>query len=111
MKLFYYLLLTTIILTGSCKSLNYIHFVPYTNKEFVKTDAGKIEIYDKRLDLPAKYFEIGVLKIEGEHSKSEILNKAAEKGADAIIFEANNVVLIHFYDKTNEDDEKNKDIY
>jgi len=108
MRLFYILFLSTVILIVSCKSQQYIHFVPYTHEKFEKTDISKIEIFDKRLDLPAKYFEIGVLKIEGEHSKSEILNEASEKGADAIIFEANNVVLIHFY---NKNDEKDKDIY
>jgi len=109
MKFFYYLFLTTIILVIGCKSQQYIHFVPYTQEKFEKTDVNKVEIFDKRLDLPGKYFEIGVLKVEGEHNKNEIMKKAAENGADAIIFEANNVVLIHFI-KTKED-EKSEDIY
>ena len=109
MKPIYYFLIVSSIILCNCKSQHYIHFVPYSQLKFDKTELSDIKVYEKRLDIPSRYTEIGVLKIEGEHPKSEILNEAAKRGADAIIYEANNVVLIHL--AKTEGDEKGEDIY
>ena len=49
--------------------------------------------------MPDKYVEIGALKFEGSPNLQDIIKKAAEVGAMALIKEGNNYILFVFPNK------------
>jgi hypothetical protein len=60
------------------------------------TSSDDIKYFSSRLDVPTKFIEIGTIKFEGIPIIRSIQQIAAEKGADAVIRDANNFILIKY---------------
>lgn len=71
------------------------------------TNPKDIEVYTSRLNIPNKYFEIGTIKYQGEPIMETIKQSAASKGADALIKDANNFILIKY--KIDQQEEKSNE--
>lgn len=93
-------------LTFSCSPPPFTTDIIMFDKEiYTPTIAGDIKVFNSRLDIPEKYLEIGTIKFQGIPIIDKIQQLAAEKGADAVIKDANNFILIKY--KT----EKQEEIY
>lgn len=75
------------------------------------TNPIDIKVYTTRLDIPNKYFEIGTIKFQGSPDMEIIKKSAADKGADAVIRDANNFILIKYKtEKQKENSDETKTI-
>ena len=94
-------LLASSILMGcaSTKSVTHLQFIPLSSEVFPSIDPGDVKVYSSRLELPGKFIEIGLLKLEGNVPLGQIVSEASKHGADAIIREGNNVTLIRMLEK------------
>lgn len=93
-----FLLIIFLIIIASCSppppfSSDVIMF---DTEIYSKTNPDDIEVYTSRLDIPNKYFEIGTIKFQGSPDMEIIKKSAADKGADAVIKDANNFILIKY---------------
>ena len=81
----------------------------YDSQEYEETNIDDIIIVSSRLEIPGKFFEIGVIKSTKETDMGFIKETAAKKGADIIIVEGNlNYTLARYkYSKNGEEDETN----
>ena len=89
-------LLLLFILAGCVPQKQSIQFVKYGSETYEKTTPGEIDIVKQRIDITYKYVEIGVFKVVGNIDREKIKQEAASYGANAILFETNNVVLIKY---------------
>jgi hypothetical protein len=71
-------------------------YIIYNNQNYSPTLPEEIKVFAQRLELPKKYIEIGIFKISGTIDKTQLKVLASKKGANAIILEANNCVLIRY---------------
>lgn len=87
------LIITNCTTTVSNSKLIYINF---GDKKTTSTYPSKIIHYKDRLNIKAKFVELGVIIIEGSIKPNimEVRELAAEKGADGFIKEGKNYVLI-----------------
>jgi hypothetical protein len=91
----------------SCRSTrpsSSIQFVPFTGESYPPIPLVEVVIYPTRLQLPGKYEELGIVKFEGSRQTvgEAIRRVAAEKGANAIVFEGDNAVLLRLREKPKE---------
>jgi hypothetical protein len=79
----------------------------FSKEIYTPTMVNNIKIYEARLEIPDKYYDIGTIKFQGEPIIAKILEIASEKGADAVIKEFNNFILIRFktHPKENQSNE------
>lgn len=82
--------------------------VLYDNQKYEKTNIEDLLIVKSRLEIPDKYFEIGVIKATKETPLSYIKDQAAKKGADIVINEGNYIFTLAKYkfSKKEKKDEK-----
>jgi len=73
--------------------------IKFDNKNYSPTDANKIIIYSKWIDIPEKYAEIGTIKFKGEVNMKKVKELASQNGADALLKEGNNFILLIFLEK------------
>lgn len=81
--------------------------IMFDKETYAPTNAADIKVYNSRLDIPNKYLEIGTIKFQGEPIMEVVKQSAALKGADAVIKDANNFILIKF--KTEHQEEKSNE--
>lgn len=74
------------------------------------TDPSIINVYNTRLDLPRKYLEIGSIKYEGDVDYEALKKLASSKGADALLLDGNNFILLKFIPAEAPYDQKSKSI-
>jgi len=79
-------------------------FISYTDESFSSTNIDDIEIYRNRGEIPFRYTQIGIIKFDKEHDRNILILMAADKGAHAIIFESDNVVMLRFIKKEDGDE-------
>lgn len=91
------IIIIVIISFVTCKTpeFNY-QYVKYDNEKYLPTKHTEITYYANRLQINQKYKEIGVIKFEGKFYKDKAIEIAAKHGANAILIEANNIVLIRY---------------
>ncbi len=110
-KTFIAVTLTALFLNGCVSSHPVVgppyQYVPFSGKELHATNAKDIQIYHSRLELPGPFEEIGVIKLEGPLSNDEMKAVAAIHGADGIVLEGMNALLIELTQKPKEDGRKN----
>lgn len=70
--------------------------IMFDTEIYKPTHPKDIQVYSSRLDIPNKYSEIGTIKFQGEPIMETIKQSAASKGADAVIRDANNFILIKY---------------
>jgi hypothetical protein len=100
------LMAVALLLLASCApSRTYLIFVPFSSTAHPEVNLDVVREYKSRLDLPGRYEEIGVIKLEGKFSKQDVFATAAKNGADAIIYEANNAVLFRLIEKSPKEKE------
>lgn len=78
--------------------------IMFDTTTYKSTSPNKIVVYNSRLDIPNKYIEFGTIKFTGEPIIEDIKRLASEKGADAVIKDANNFILIKY--KIEQQEEK-----
>jgi len=76
--------------------------IKFDSKDYSPTNADEIIIYSSRINIPQKYVEIGTIKFTGEVDVNKIKQLAATNGADALLKEGNNYILIFFSKKGRE---------
>ena len=84
--------------------------IMFDDKNYSATNPVDIQVYKSRLELPAKYLEIGTIKFEGNPKIKDIKKQAAEKGAMALILDGNNYILIRLENKKEEESDETKTI-
>lgn len=85
--------------------------IKFDNHTYPKTDPEKIIIYSSRKDIPRKYSEIGTIKFERDTKIEFVKQLAGENGAEAILSEGNNYILIIFQEiKKEEEQNEHKSI-
>lgn len=75
------------------------NLIKFDSKDYSPTNADEIIIYSARIDIPQKYLEIGTIKFTGKVDMNEIKELAAKNGADALLKEGNNYLLLFFSEK------------
>src|SRR3989304_7994535 len=78
----------------------------FDDSYYQPTNPSSIHIYHSRLELPNKYKELGSIKFEGEVDLNKIIDLTASKGADALLLDGNNYILIKFIEVKGQKDEK-----
>ena len=76
-------------------------FVSYYDEKFTNNNIDII-IYESRLELPNKFVEIGAIKGASVCSVDIIKKLASEHGADAVIHDSENFILIRFVNREKE---------
>lgn len=79
--------------------------IKFDNHTYPKTDPLKIKLYTSRKDIPEKYIEIGTIKFERNAKIEDVKQLAGDSGADAIILEGNNYILIIFQEIKKEEEQ------
>lgn len=104
-----FLLIIFLIIIASCSPpLPFTTNIIMFDKEvYASTHSADIKVFYSRLDIPSKYVEIGTIKFTGEPIIEDIKRLASEKGADAVIKDANNFILIKY--KTEQQEEKSNE--
>ena len=75
------------------------HLIKFDNNNYPATNANSIVIYAARIDIPRKYLEIGTIKFEGEVDIPKVKEIASKNGANALLKEGNNYILLFFSDQ------------
>lgn len=105
------LIITNCTYTVSNSKLTYIKF---GDEKTVKSNIELIRHYENRLDIKSGFIELGVIIIEGLNKPDikEIRFLAAEKGADGILKEGKNFVLIKVLNKNPKEviNQKSKEV-
>jgi len=73
---------------------NSMAFIPFDAKMYTEVNSKEIELYNNRLEIGSKYEEIGILKIKGHIDIQAIKERAGSHGADGIVKDQNNYILI-----------------
>lgn len=87
-----------LLLLSSCSSSKpfKMDLIIFDKTLYQATDPSSINIYNSRLDLPNKYLEIGSIKFEGDVDTEALKKLAASKGAEALLLDGNNYILLKF---------------
>ena len=96
-----FILIIYLIFSQSCTppETNPIRYVSFGQNSFNKTKFEDIKIFKNRLNIKSKYDEIGVFIInDNTITLSQIKKEASKYGANALLFEGKNVVLIRLGD-------------
>jgi hypothetical protein len=94
------LIIASIFLLSYCSSPPFTTDIIMFDKEFyAPTIANDIKVFNSRLDIPNKYSEIGTIKFQGTPIIERIKELASTKGADAVIKDSNNFILIKYQTK------------
>ena len=102
-----YLSIFALILSTSCSSVPFSANVIMFDKEvYAPTNPNNLEIYETRLAIPHKYFDIGTIKYEGSPNITRIKELGAQKGADALLKDGKNFILIIY--QTREEEKSNE---
>jgi len=72
------------------------YLIKFDDNNYIPTPVSEIIIYSTRIEIPQKYIEIGTVKYEGEVDITKIKEIAAQNGANALLLEGNNYILIYF---------------
>ena len=91
--LFSYFLL---IACSSAKETFTTTVIMFDKEVYEPTHSVDIKVFSSRLDIPNKYVELGTIKFTGEPIIDQIKQLASDKGADAVIRDANNFILIKY---------------
>lgn len=86
----------------SCSSTNEAlktDVIMFNKENYPPTIYNQLVIYKSRLDIPQKCDDIGVIKYQGEPNIDEIKYLSASKGADAILQNGSEFILIKFQKK------------
>jgi hypothetical protein len=73
--------------------------IKFDSKNYSPTNPAEIIKYSARIDIPEKYVEIGTIKFKGEVDMNKIKELAAQNGANALLKEGNNYILLFFSEK------------
>ena len=97
------LLLSSFITNCAITTSSY-RYISYTDESYAPRNTESIEIFQSRLSITSKYNEIGVIKIADDYNLSRIKHIAAEQGADGIIVDIGNAVLIKFIEQQEKEE-------
>jgi len=99
MNKIYFIFSFIVVIFWGCSTSELIKtsVIMFDNVKYTKTVPVNIKIYYSRLEVPGKYFEIGVIKTNVNPELERLQNLAALKGAMAIIREDDNYILIRFF--------------
>ena len=78
---------------------NEINIILFDKKKYDKTKPTQITVYNRKLDIPVRFKEIGVIKAIRKIEIEELKKIAADRGADALLKESSNYIMIRFIDK------------
>ncbi len=76
--------------------------IRFSADKYEKIPIDKVQLYNNRAELPYKFVEIGTIKYSSGAIMEKVKQIAGDEGADAIIREGNNYILIKFIDKPKE---------
>ncbi|MDP2302803.1 MAG: hypothetical protein Q8N03_10325 [Ignavibacteria bacterium] len=76
----------------------------FNDSYFEPTNHLNLKIYSSRIELPHKYIEIGTMKYEGQINLDELKKRSASRGADGLILDGNNYILIKFIEIKEQND-------
>jgi hypothetical protein len=89
----------------NCSPTPRMTLIVFDKVNYKPTDPLKLKIYNSRIELPNKYFEIGTIKFEGDIILDEVKIMSASRGAEALILDGNNYILIKFIKPKEQKDE------
>ena len=100
------LFISVILLNFCTPPVSTLSVIMFDNNPYPSTNAQDILVYVSRLELPLKFIEIGTIKFDYPPFIEEVKTLAATKGADALIKDHKNYILIKYKkekeEKTNE---------
>ena|SRR4030066_211255 len=70
--------------------------IKFDSKNYPPTNVEEIIIYSERIDIPQQYIEIGTIKFTGKVDINKIKELASQNGANALLKEGNNYILLFF---------------
>ena len=103
-KIFLFLFLFLLLFAGCATTYEVpkTTVIMFDKQKYEPTNPKNIVIYDSRLKITEKYFEIGAIKYQGNVPGNDIKRIASGQGANAVILEGNNYILIRFYKSKKE---------
>ena len=99
LKVFIIFYLTFLISCSSTNETSKTNVIMFNKENYPPTIYNQLVIYKSRLDIPQKCDDIGIIRYQGEPNIDEIKYLSASKGADAILQEGNEFILIKFQKK------------
>ena len=99
LKVFIIFYLTFLISCSSTNETSKTNVIMFNKENYPPTIYNQLVIYKSRLDIPQKCEDIGIIKYQGNLNIDEIKYLSASKGADAILQEGNEFILIKFQKK------------
>ncbi|MDP3831512.1 MAG: hypothetical protein Q8Q47_09595 [Ignavibacteriaceae bacterium] len=104
--LYLFLLVQLVIFTQiNCSSnVPRMTLIIFNDSYFEPTNHLNLKIYSSRIELPHKYIEIGTMKYEGQINLDELKKRSASRGADGLILDGNNYILIKFIEIKEQND-------
>ena len=88
------IILTLVFLLSACAFNNSISFFPFDAIDYDMVDADNVNVYNNRLEIGNKFEEIGILKVKGYPGIESIKEQAASHGADGIVRDGKNYILV-----------------
>ncbi len=96
LKIFIFFYLTFLISCSSTNETLKTDVIMFNKGSYPPTIYNQLVIYKSRFDIPKQCDDIGVIKYQGNLNIDEIKYLSASKGADAILQEGNEFILIKF---------------
>ena len=88
------IILILVFLLSACAFNNSISFFPFDAIDYDMVDADNVNVYNNRLEIGNKFEEIGILKVKGYPGIESIKEQAASHGADGIVRDGKNYILV-----------------
>jgi len=82
-------------------------YIPFSTKELSPSKPLDIQVYHSRLELPGPFEEIGAVKMERQLSEDEMKTIAGSHGADGIVLEGQNALLLKLTQKIKKEERIN----
>jgi hypothetical protein len=98
----YKIIIILSLLITSCTPISSVRYVDFGIGPFPEINSNKIEIYNNILDIQGKYVEVGVVIVKGEISIEEILSVASQHGANGVIKDGKNYLLLNIHTQPSE---------
>ena len=98
------IILILIISLSSCANNASVLFMPFDSNNYGEVDSDNVKVFNNRLEIGNKYDEIGILKVRGFVDIQTIKERAGFHGANGIVKDGKNYILVKIVYQTKVND-------
>ena len=98
------IILILIISLSSCAHNASVMFMPFDSNDYGIVESENVKVFNNRLEIGNKYNEVGILKVKGYVDIQTIKERAGFHGANGIVKDGKNYILVKIVYQTKVND-------